>query len=223
MTVKLDDARANSKTNLASVSEVPSYNSARPPPYTVTDTNASAEPSTTQRPALSRSGTQQRGLPPVPSGPTPIPSLAAFSIPSWPTISSNPTTRHYRSVAQRRVAAATDRIGSPLHRSLLGRVGEENDDRPRSSGRSGSAGMGASSSSNTEPSLVGWGPTSGRPLEDPSLVGEEAARRAREERLRRERDEALVLENRRWDWYLSESTSLTLLPACVLKLTWDVT
>lgn len=53
--------------------------------------------------------------------------------------------------------------------------------------------------------LLGWGPCSGRPLEDPGLVGEESARRAREERIRRERDEALALENRRWDWYLCKS------------------
>lgn len=41
------------------------------------------------------------------------------------------------------------------------------------------------------------------------MVGEESARRARDERLRRERDEALELENRQWDWYLS-----TLHPYC---------
>lgn len=43
-----------------------------------------------------------------------------------------------------------------------------------------------------------------RPLEDPELVGEEAADRARRERLRREGDEVLVREDRRWDWLLSQ-------------------
>ncbi|MBE3049688.1 hypothetical protein IMZ48_45770 [Candidatus Bathyarchaeota archaeon] len=186
------------------VSSVPSYNSARPPPYTVDDTPASsAGTSTTQRP-------QQRGLPPITAARDPVPSLTAFAIPSWPSLTPNPTTRHYRSVAQRRVAAASDRIGSPLHRNILGRTGEEDsDDRPRSSGaRPASRGTAASPPRDAPPTLLGWGPTTGRPLEDSSLVGEDAARRARDERLRRERDEILVLENRRWDWYLSE------FPAC---------
>ena len=46
-----------------------------------------------------------------------------------------------------------------------------------------------------------------RPLEDPYLVGEEAATRARRERLARERaagEEILVREDRRWDWFLGE-------------------
>jgi len=46
-----------------------------------------------------------------------------------------------------------------------------------------------------------------RPLEDPYLVGEEAAARARAERLARERslgDEALIREDRRWDWFLAQ-------------------
>jgi hypothetical protein len=56
-----------------------------------------------------------------------------------------------------------------------------------------------------------------RPLEDPYLVGEEAAARARQERIARERllaedggggtgmdwgEEVLVRENRRWDLFL---------------------
>lgn len=56
--------------------------------------------------------------------------------------------------------------------------------------------------------LLGWGPCSGRPLEDPGLVGEESARRARAERIRREREETLAMENRRWDWYLCKSSLL---------------
>ncbi|KAL2130782.1 hypothetical protein VTI74DRAFT_5943 [Chaetomium olivicolor] len=46
-----------------------------------------------------------------------------------------------------------------------------------------------------------------RPLEDPYLVGEEAARRARMERLAREGgngEDVLVREDRRWDWFLAQ-------------------
>ena len=56
-----------------------------------------------------------------------------------------------------------------------------------------------------------------RPLEDPYLVGEEAAARARQERLERERvsaasgDEILIREDRRWDWFLGEFFSSFLL------------
>ena len=43
-----------------------------------------------------------------------------------------------------------------------------------------------------------------RPLEDPELVGEDAADRARRDRLRREGDEVLLREDRRWDWMLAQ-------------------
>jgi len=44
-----------------------------------------------------------------------------------------------------------------------------------------------------------------RTREDPELVGEEAARVAREERLRRENGwEVLEREDRRWDWLLAQ-------------------
>lgn len=44
-----------------------------------------------------------------------------------------------------------------------------------------------------------------RPLEDPYLVGEEAAAKARRERLARESgDEILIQENLRWDWFLAQ-------------------
>lgn len=44
-----------------------------------------------------------------------------------------------------------------------------------------------------------------RPLEDPYLVGEEAAARARRERLARESgDDILIREDQRWDWFLGE-------------------
>lgn len=43
-----------------------------------------------------------------------------------------------------------------------------------------------------------------RPLEDPELVGQEAAERARRERVRREGVEVLVREDRRWEWMISQ-------------------
>lgn len=44
-----------------------------------------------------------------------------------------------------------------------------------------------------------------RPLEDPYLVGEVAAARARRERMARENgDEVLHNEDRRWDWFLGK-------------------
>ncbi len=46
-----------------------------------------------------------------------------------------------------------------------------------------------------------------RPLEDPYLVGEEAAARARRERLARENFGVLMNEDRRWDWFLCTWTS----------------
>lgn len=46
-----------------------------------------------------------------------------------------------------------------------------------------------------------------RPLEDPHLVGEDAARRARNARLARENDNVLQLEDRRWDWFLGKCFS----------------
>jgi len=53
----------------------------------------------------------------------------------------------------------------------------------------------------------GEGQRAFRPQEDPWLVGEEAAERARRERLERERylgEEVLLREDRKWDWFLGK-------------------
>ncbi len=139
-------------------------------------------------PELDGAAAAPRGLPPIPPPsagrrfPDDLPALAAFRIPSWSTIPSNPT---YHRVAHRRVvAAATTGPSSSsaavsfagLRRMVLERIDEEE----RSLGRRRS-----------------------RPLEDPHLVGEVAARRARESRLARESaDSALASEDRSWDWFL---------------------
>lgn len=89
-------------------------------------------------------------------------------------MSANPTARHYHSVALRRVAAA-ESSGASLH-GLRRMVLERVEEEEK---------------------------TRFRPLEDPYLVGEVAARRAREDRLARENgDEILVREDKRWDWWL---------------------
>ncbi len=43
-----------------------------------------------------------------------------------------------------------------------------------------------------------------RPLEDPDLVGVEAAERARRERVGRLGNEVLIREDKRWEWLLGE-------------------
>lgn len=51
----------------------------------------------------------------------------------------------------------------------------------------------------------------GRPLEDPHLVGEDAAMRARSQRLAGENgDEILIREDRQWDWWLGKLPQRTL-------------
>ena len=137
-------------------------------------------------PSHSGQASPTRGLPPVPAGPRgppgsdALPSLASFRIPSWSTINANPTARHYHSVAHRRVAAARSDAAAldNIKRVVLERVEEEERVQSRF-----------------------------RPLEDPYLVGEEAAGRARQERLARENgDDILISEDRRWDFFLSECT-----------------
>jgi hypothetical protein len=95
-------------------------------------------------------------------------------------MSSNPTARHYQSVAQRRVVAAAAASASDTivrRVATLERVVEEESQQRNRF----------------------------RPLEDPYLVGEEAAARARSERLARENgDDVLTREDRRWDWLLGE-------------------
>lgn len=96
-----------------------------------------------------------------------------------PTLAANPSARHYVRVAQRRAQAAAAAADAGLAmRMLLDRVEEE----------------GAASRF--------------RPLEDPYLVGEDEARRARERRLARNGDdggETMEHESRRWDWFLNQT------------------
>lgn len=91
---------------------------------------------------------------------------------------SNPNARHYQAVANRRVSAANGSRNSSAHalRGVLDRLNEEEEQRATARVR---------------------------PEEDPHLVGEDAATRARSRRLARENgDEILVREDRQWDWWL---------------------
>ncbi|KAI2637776.1 hypothetical protein GGS26DRAFT_426976 [Hypomontagnella submonticulosa] len=127
------------------------------------------------------------GLPRIPSPRrrNELPRLNHFQIPSWSSMSSNPTARHYQRVAHRRVSAANGGrhnwggVESAL-RSAMDRI------------------HAAAADDDADPDKV-------RPLEDPYLVGEEAAARARRERLARQNgDEILYREDRRWDWFLGQ-------------------
>ncbi|KAK3336139.1 hypothetical protein B0T19DRAFT_395928 [Cercophora scortea] len=165
-------------------SDAPSYHSTLPypndpvPPYSPP---ARSTPASPPAPLLSpEPGPRHQGLPPVPTGPvnSSIPSIAQFRTPSWSSLSSNPTARHYQRVAHRRVAAATSSSNTAsadgLRRLMLDQIEEEERNRVR-------------------------------PLEDPHLVGEHAAAQARRERLARENgDEILLREDRRWDWFLTQ-------------------
>ncbi|KAM5346540.1 hypothetical protein ACJ41O_009545 [Fusarium nematophilum] len=169
------------------VSEAPSYHSTNPfpevvPPYSP-PARSSAAAGTTSLIPRSSSGTstptarqQTIGLPPVPAAPLrSIPNLNNFRIATWSSVTSNPAARHYQNVAQRRMTAQRDPVDS-LRRAMTDFHADEQQDR----------------------SLAN------RPLEDPYLVGEEAASRARQERLARESgDDILIREDRQWDWFLA--------------------
>ncbi|KAK2600623.1 hypothetical protein N8I77_010144 [Diaporthe amygdali] len=179
------------------ISEAPSYHTTvsttEPiPPYSPpqnSSTNTASRAAHTGHTSLLPSHTAHipsPGLPPIPparSSSSDIPSLGAFRIPSW-SVSTNPM---YQRVATRRAQAAMS-SGEGLVRNaarVLERVNEE------------SSGSGSGSVS------PAGGDGRVRPLEDPYLVGEVAAARARRERLARENgDDILHREDRRWDWFL---------------------
>ncbi|KIH87686.1 hypothetical protein SPBR_04991 [Sporothrix brasiliensis 5110] len=159
-----------------------------------------------------------------------IPDLSRFRVPSWSTISTSPNARLYHSVALRRVAAAEHasaaaEIGGLMRRlAVLERMEQEEAAASRrmaaaAAHRNASAGNGnaGGSASNNRSGNGGGNNAIGRlstsngsfrPLEDPYLVGETAARRARAERMARENnthgEEALHREDRRWDWFLGQ-------------------
>ncbi|RFU23661.1 hypothetical protein B7463_g12677, partial [Scytalidium lignicola] len=113
------------------------------------------------------------------------PSLDQFRIPAWSTTTPhNPAARHYHNVAHRRATLATVQS---QHEMISAAV----------NGEDGIKNIQARMAEEEERRL--------RPLEDPYLVGEEAAEQARKERLARENGMGvLVREDQRWDWLLSQ-------------------
>ena len=115
-----------------------------------------------------------------------IPSLDAYRVPTFPRIHpSNPTARHYHSVASRRASALTIQEQSTLLAAAL-------------HGDSGIERMKRRIEEEEREREI-------RTNEDPELVGEEAALRNREARERRENGwGVLEKEDKRWDWLLAQ-------------------
>ena len=105
-------------------------------------------------------------------------SMHGFHIPTW-SASNGPATRHYRNVAERRIASGRYAgQAEPMRRQNSNDRIIENEPPE-----------------NTSSEI--------RPLEDPYLVGEVAAAQARRERLARESgDDILIREDQQWDWLL---------------------
>ncbi|KAF0329861.1 hypothetical protein RB213_015995 [Colletotrichum asianum] len=174
-------------------SDAPSYHSTAPnpepiPAYSPPANNAAANPNGSTQyptsllpaaPAPARSGTTtpqpRSGLPPIPPASAVVPQLNNFRIPTWSTVHSNPTLNN---VARRRMNQGGADPVAHLRRFMSERMAEEEAaQRARDF----------------------------RPLEDPYLVGEEAASRARRERLARESgDDILWDEDRRWNRFLAQ-------------------
>ncbi|KAI1483262.1 hypothetical protein F4774DRAFT_405898 [Daldinia eschscholtzii] len=184
------------------ISEAPSYHSTIPtnesvPEYTPPEPRGSPlasppryssmlNPFSTPTPMTSTFA-PGAGLPRIPSPRrrNEVPHLGQFQVPSWSSMSSNPTARHYQRVAHRRVSAANNSHGwggvESALRSVVQRMNA------------------AAAADDADPYKV-------RPLEDPYLVGEEAAAQARSERLARlNGDDVLIREDRHWDWFLGQT------------------
>ncbi|EGZ76681.1 hypothetical protein NEUTE2DRAFT_77380 [Neurospora tetrasperma FGSC 2509] len=185
---RLGNNQNRSTTNMrtsaaASSTSLPTTTNAGSRPVAGTRTRAQTTPDTPSRSTNSSSPPPRVGLPPVPSGPpsrTDFPVLGDFRIPSLSSMSSNPNLRQYQNVAQRRAAANASTTNLDGLRRALDRIEEERN--------------------NPNPSNNAARP---RPLEDPYLVGEEAAAKARRERLARENGDILIQENHRWDLFLN--------------------
>ena len=106
-----------------------------------------------------------------------MPALGQFRIPSWSTISANPT---YHRVALRRVAAASRDTRLDGIRRVLDRI-EEEEQQQRNRARP-----------LEDPYLVGEAA---------------AAQARRERLARENGDEILIREDRRWDFFLNELSS----------------
>jgi hypothetical protein len=178
-------AMRNSDFDTASIrSAAPSYISEAPTYYSLlpaTECNRGHLPASIPRrstlPTLSSSGTSAAGSKP--------PSLDDFRMSTWSPTSNHPKARHYANVAQRRASIAS----AQKNQELLAAASS-----PRLALQ-----LMEEKAREAENAL--------KPLEDPYLVGEEAAEEARLERLRRQGrlgDEVLIREDKRWDWLLGQ-------------------
>ncbi|KAK8024063.1 hypothetical protein PG993_012129 [Apiospora rasikravindrae] len=192
---------APSYSTLPPAESVPAYTPNTAPPYSATAPAASGcNDRGRGRDNNNNSSTPRTiGLPRVPSpfrrgqDPTLSQYLRIGTNP-WSSMHSNPTARHYQAVANRRVASTSTSSNSNASssssnaeavrsvRDTMARLNEEEEQRAAARLR---------------------------PLEDPHLVGEEAAARARRARLARENgDDILIREDRRWDWFLASLSDM---------------
>ncbi|KAF2489297.1 hypothetical protein BU16DRAFT_177849 [Lophium mytilinum] len=121
-----------------------------------------------------------------------------YNISHWSNIHSNHQSRQYENVARRRASQAVNTtliINTPLSTPL-----------PPSTSHTTSSTALDSSAAGAYPADTVHTPTS--PLEDPYLVGEEAAEKARKQRIYREMclrgEEALKHESKTWDFMLGQ-------------------
>lgn len=165
------------------VSEVPSYRSRTTHSEALPSYAAAVAGSTSRRDASRAQnplpGRQTIGLPPLP----PLASPSAlnshnYRIPTW-SANNAPAARHYRNVAERR---ATDRWLQAAAAELMVGMRDSAINRQNNS---------------REAPL--------RPLEDPYLVGEQAATEARRRRIASEVNESMLREeDKQWDWILAQ-------------------
>jgi hypothetical protein len=124
-------------------------------------------------------GRQTIGLPPLPplASPNAL-STHNYRIPQW-SANNAPAARHYRNVAERR---ATDKwLQAAAAELMIGMRDAATNQRNNSS----------------EVPL--------RPLEDPYLVGEQAAAEARRRRIASEVNESMLREeDKQWDWMMAQ-------------------
>ncbi|KAL7898360.1 hypothetical protein HDV63DRAFT_403586 [Trichoderma sp. SZMC 28014] len=179
-----DDFDTASVHSAAPSYEVPSYRS-RTTHSEALPSYAAAVAETTSRREASRAerslpGRQTIGLPPLP----PLASPSAlnthnYRIPTW-SANNAPAARHYRNVAERR---ATDSWLQAAAAELL-LIGMRDSVTNRQN------------DSREEPL---------RPLEDPYLVGEQAAAEARRRRIASEVNESMLREeDKQWDWMMAQ-------------------
>ncbi|KAI0428037.1 hypothetical protein F5Y09DRAFT_349928 [Xylaria sp. FL1042] len=199
------------------VSEAPSYHTLPPnetvpaytPAATTTSSTRTSNP-TRQFSSMLPPASESRssfahgtGLPPIPrrADLSSTPSLSQFNIAPWSSIGSgNPQARHYQSVANRRVAAAASASAAAAGPSSSAVEGALRAALSRINAANAAANL-------SEEDAV-------RPLEDPYLVGEEAAARARSERLARKYGEDILIhEDRHWDIWLGMLTHHHILSA----------